>query len=88
MLKNEKKGILCTPIRMCIVCRKRVEQKNLFRLQIKAGEVVKFTGFGRSFYLCELCAQKDTKVLQKAFSKIYNGIIQPNFKEILLDDKG
>ena len=88
MLKNKKKGIIRIPIRMCIVCRTRVEQKSLFRLQIKSGEVVKFTGFGRSFYLCELCTQKDIKVLQKAFSKIYNGIIQPNFKEILLDDKG
>lgn len=84
MLKfDEKKGIMHAPIRMCVVCRGKGAQKSLLRLQVKFGKAVKFTGFGRSFYLCELCAKKDEKTLQKAFSKSNKGFVEPNLREIL-----
>jgi len=43
------------PIRMCIVCRQRFAQAALVRLQCKGGELVLFTGDGRSFYICTGC---------------------------------
>lgn len=81
MLKiNQKKDII-SPVRMCVVCKKRNEQKNLHRFQIKAFKIAKFSGVGRSYYICKACLKKDEKVLQKAFSKLNKGIIQLNLKE-------
>ncbi|WP_236618674.1 DUF448 domain-containing protein [Lebetimonas sp. JH292] len=42
-------------IRMCVACRKREKQSNLYRLQCINNELIKFTGNGRSFYVCEKC---------------------------------
>ncbi len=49
---NEKKH---TPYRMCIVCRRKIAQKELIRLQCKNGDIMMFSGEGRSFYVCEVC---------------------------------
>ena len=46
------------PVRMCIVCRGRCEQKVLLRLQ-KDGDIKPFSKKGRSFYLCKECASKE-----------------------------
>jgi len=46
------------PLRMCVVCRKRLFQKNLNRLQCKNGALVSFSGSGRSFYVCPECVQQ------------------------------
>lgn len=82
MLKNnQKKDIIQTPIRMCVVCREKSPQKDLHRFQIKASQIIRFSGVGRSSYVCEKCLKKDEKVLQKAFSKLNKGIIQLNLKE-------
>ncbi len=43
------------PIRMCISCRKREPQHKLYRLQQREGIIIKYQGFGRSFYLCKEC---------------------------------
>ena len=48
-MKNKK------PIRMCISCRGRFLQGDLNRLQCKENNLVKFTGIGRSFYVCNDC---------------------------------
>lgn len=86
MLKNnQKKDIIQTPVRMCVICKERNAQKNLYRFQIKASQITKFSGFGRSYYVCGLCVKKDEKVLQKAFSKLNKGIIQLNLKENFLN---
>jgi len=55
------------PIRMCIVCKKRVYQKNLIRLQCSEGELKEFSHQGRSFYICQECLKKDDKKLLKPF---------------------
>lgn len=81
---NQKKDII-SPVRMCVVCKKKDEQKKLFRFQIKAAQIAKFSGFGRSYYICGLCLKKDEKVLQKAFSKLNKSIIQLNLKEIFFN---
>lgn len=82
MLKNnQKKDIIQTPIRMCVVCKERNAQKNLHRFQIKASQIIRFSGVGRSYYVCAACLKKDEKVLQKAYSKLNKGIIELNLKE-------
>ena len=43
------------PIRMCISCRKREPQQELYRLQKEESIVIKYSGVGRSFYLCKEC---------------------------------
>ena len=43
------------PIRMCISCRKREPQKELYRLQRVESKLIKYSGVGRSFYLCKEC---------------------------------
>ena len=52
------------PTRMCVSCRKRENQNNLFRLQCKEGNLMHFIGIGRSFYLCHDCIEDDKKVLK------------------------
>ncbi|WP_276891700.1 DUF448 domain-containing protein [Helicobacter japonicus] len=41
--------------RMCIKCRRRFQQKELLRLQNNGYSLCKFSGKGRSFYVCEEC---------------------------------
>lgn len=53
------------PIRMCIICKSRLRQSNLFRYQIKQKDIVAYMGAGRSFYLCETCLKKDEDKLKK-----------------------
>jgi predicted RNA-binding protein YlxR (DUF448 family) len=43
------------PVRMCIVCKERFLQKVLLRLQCKNGQLIEFSGVGRSFYICKNC---------------------------------
>lgn len=52
-------------IRTCVVCRKRMAQKLLIRLQCNDKKLTAFTGIGRSFYLCTTCLENDSK-LEKA----------------------
>ncbi len=54
------------PIRMCIACKKRIEQNKLIRLQCINKEMVKFTGIGRSFYICRECMFANEKNLIKS----------------------
>jgi predicted RNA-binding protein YlxR (DUF448 family) len=63
------------PIRMCISCRTRYPQNTLLRLKLVDQEVLVFDGIGRSFYLCEVCAnnQKKVKGLVKRFKQDAEG---------------
>jgi len=45
------------PIRMCIACRKRERQQELIRLQKDQGNLIRYSGKGRSFYLCTKCIE-------------------------------
>ncbi len=60
-MENGKK----TPVRMCVVCRGRFPQKNLYRMQCKNFSLIPFEGKGRSFYICDKC--KNSK---KVFSVV------------------
>ncbi len=61
--------IIKETIRMCINCRTRALQKDLFRLQCKDKELIKHTNFGRSFYICHECLEIKNKNLLKALSR-------------------
>ncbi|MFQ6342953.1 hypothetical protein [Campylobacter sp. VTCC 70190] len=80
-----------SPIRMCIVCKNRFEQKLLFRFKVVLGVIVSKAECGRSGYLCQNCIEKEDKILQKAFSKICKNlntkITQQELKEIFLNGK-
>lgn len=58
---------ISSPVRMCIVCKTRLNQSELIRLQCFEGNLRGFTGSGRSFYMCHNCLEKDTpkKILLK-----------------------
>ncbi|MDD5406685.1 MAG: DUF448 domain-containing protein [Sulfurovaceae bacterium] len=71
------------PIRMCIACRQRASQHTLIRLKHKETDIVSYDGSGRSFYLCNICAQdkKKKKGLAKRF-KINEADVDKLLKEI------
>jgi predicted RNA-binding protein YlxR (DUF448 family) len=56
------------PIRMCIICRDRFEQKNLTRFQINNGKIVEFSKSGRSLYICLECKKLEEMQLVKALN--------------------
>ncbi|MEA3418639.1 MAG: DUF448 domain-containing protein [Campylobacterota bacterium] len=59
------------PIRMCISCRQRAAQKTMIRLQQESNQIIKYRGYGRSFYLCYECVNNEKKVkgLTKRFKQ-------------------
>jgi predicted RNA-binding protein YlxR (DUF448 family) len=57
-------------VRMCVACRKRDLQSNLYRLQCKNGELISFSGSGRSFYVCKDCI--NSKKFINYLSKLCN----------------
>jgi len=52
-------------MRTCVVCRIKLTQKLLNRLQCKDQKLTAFTGIGRSFYICDSCLDNESK-LEKA----------------------
>lgn len=59
---------MSNPIRMCIVCRGRFPQAQLIRLQYKGSTLMKFSGTGRSFYLCPRC--KETPKTNECIARV------------------
>jgi predicted RNA-binding protein YlxR (DUF448 family) len=54
-------------IRTCVVCRKKMAQKLLNRLQCNDKKLTAFTGIGRSFYFCNDCLELENESkLEKA----------------------
>jgi len=49
-------------IRTCIVCRTKMPQRLLNRLQCKEKKLIAFSGIGRSFYICNSCLDDETKL--------------------------
>jgi len=65
-------------IRMCIACRSKYPQKTLLRLRQDGKEVVTYTKNGRSFYICQACANNEKKVkgLTKRFKQDYEHFVK------------
>ncbi|MDY6134923.1 hypothetical protein [Campylobacter lanienae] len=74
------------PIRMCVVCKGRFYQKELYKFRSLNGEIILNLGNARSFYICENCIQKDIKELKKPLTKFGKNSI--NLKEIIVNGKG
>ena len=74
------------PIRMCVVCKGRFYQKELYKFRSLNGEIILNLGNARSFYICENCIQKDIKDLRKPLTKF--GKNSTNLKEIIVNGKG
>ena len=45
------------PIRTCISCRQKQEQKDLNRFQCKDKVLIPYSKNGRSFYICDNCLE-------------------------------
>jgi predicted RNA-binding protein YlxR (DUF448 family) len=78
------------PIRTCVSCRSRFEQNILLRLQAKNNQIVLYTGFGRSFYLCTNCIENKKDVILKKMIYFSNNkdkdFIRKNLEEILVNE--
>ena len=74
------------PIIMCVVCKSRFYQKELYKFRSLNGEIILNLGNARSFYICENCIQKDIKDLRKPLTKFGKNSI--NLKEIIVNGKG
>ncbi|MFT7859870.1 MAG: hypothetical protein ABXS93_02930 [Sulfurimonas sp.] len=61
------------PTRMCVSCRSRAVQKELFRLSCKDGELSSYDGVGRSFYLCQLCLDDEKRVAKALMRECRSG---------------
>lgn len=78
------------PIRMCISCRNRYEQKLLVRLQCEEGELKAFQSSGRSFYICETCLLNEKKIIKSLMRQCRSGEkdkLVIRLKEIITDDR-
>jgi predicted RNA-binding protein YlxR (DUF448 family) len=78
------------PTRMCISCRERDMQNNLYRLQCADATLNVFNGYGRSFYICKNCICQEKKVI-KAIMRQCRSSDKDKFtnklKEIIADDR-
>ncbi len=79
---------MSNPIRMCIVCRKRILKSSLLRLQYRDSKLQVFQGSGRSFYVCEQCKTapklSDSVIKVCKLDKKHKAVIQSTLKEIFL----
>lgn len=78
------------PIRMCISCRDRYEQKLLLRLQCNEGLLEVFTKKGRSFYICKTCLNNEKKLTKSLMRQCKSGDkekLTTRLKEIITDDR-
>jgi predicted RNA-binding protein YlxR (DUF448 family) len=78
------------PTRMCVSCRDRDVQSNLFRLRCVDEELSPFKGQGRSFYLCKSCLKEDKKLLKALMRQCRSADkekLMNKLKEIITDDR-
>jgi len=78
------------PTRMCISCRERDAQSKLFRAKCRDGELSAFNGYGRSFYICQVCFENDKKLSKAIMRQCRSGErekLMNKLKEIITDDR-
>ena len=77
------------PTRMCISCREKAGQDSFFRLRCEDGEIKPYKGFGRSFYLCNICLSTEKKLLKALMRQCKSSDkdkLMNTLKEIITDD--
>jgi len=71
---------------MCVVCKNRLSQSEMLRLQCKNKKIIPFSGIGRSFYICKDCIndKKLDKIIQRIckIDKTNSKIIISKIKEM------
>ena len=93
MLKNAKKSIITPkrkPVRMCILCKNRFKQKELYRFVVQDNALCFGVKSGRGVYLCEFCIENTHKKWHKALSKACKSTIktsQQDLKEMVFNGK-
>ena len=78
------------PIRMCLSCRERDSQDKLYRLQCFESELVRFSGYGRTFYICKNCIYQEKKAIKAVMRECKSGDrdkFTNKLKEIIADDR-
>jgi len=78
------------PQRMCISCRQRDAQNNLFRFRCEDSQLSVFKGIGRSFYICKVCLDNENKVSKALMRQCRSGDktrFMNTLKEIITDDR-
>jgi len=78
------------PTRMCVSCREKETQLNLFRLRCVDGDLIPFNGVGRSFYLCHSCLSDEKKLIKTLMRQCKSGDkdkLMNKLKEIITDDR-
>ena len=72
---------------MCVVCRKREAQERLLRLQCENRSIHRYTGQGRSFYICPECytSNKTAKALARQCKSGETQRLLTELKEIITD---
>ena len=78
------------PLRMCVSCRQRDSQSNLFRFQCIDGNIDQFKGRGRSFYVCKNCLKQERKLSKALMRQCRSGDkdkLMNKLKEIITDDR-
>ena len=78
------------PIRMCISCRDRYPQNELYRLLCRDGSLESFEKNGRSFYICENCLSQEKKISKTLMRQCKSSDKQKlmnKLKEIIADDR-
>ena len=78
------------PQRMCVACRQRDTQSNLFRLSCENSQLEVFKGIGRSFYICKVCFLDEKKLSKALMRQCRSGDktkLMNTLKEIITDDR-
>ena len=78
------------PTRMCVSRRQRTQQEDLIRLHCIDGEVQAYMGYGRSFYLCNICLDNEkklSKALMRQCRTSNKDKLMIRLKEIITDDR-
>lgn len=75
------------PIRMCVLCRQRFEQKSMQRVYYKGSKFALNFGFGRSFYICQICQNAEFKQVRKSIKLKDMSINLQDLKEMIANAK-
>jgi predicted RNA-binding protein YlxR (DUF448 family) len=76
------------PTRMCIICKGRYLQTSLIRLQLSSDTLTRYSGMGRSFYICPDCMERDkTHKIVASKYRLEKEATHEKIKEILFEYK-
>ncbi len=76
---------------MCVVCKQRLSQKQLFRFVKNSGQIIfdsRQKIQGRGLYICQDCINKlNTKLFNRVFKTTISDEKLETLKEVMIDTK-